>query len=119
MVNMGAIKMCTLIHGKTYAERFQRLLDLTRLLTGNKEIEVDESVYTSEKQTGSKNRALAYLLQSNGLLNDNVEEVLDCYFKCCSIRVNSMDLASALSLQTGAGCRIRRSGSSRCALRIM
>ena len=94
MVNMGAIKMCTLIHGKTYAERFQRLLDLTRLLTGNKEIEVDESVYTSEKQTGSKNRALAYLLQSNGLLNDNVEEVLDCYFKCCSIRVNSMDLAN-------------------------
>ena len=86
--------MCTLIHGKTYAERFQRLLDLTRLLTGNKEIEVDESVYTSEKQTGSKNRALAYLLQSNGLLNDNVEEVLDCYFKCCSIRVNSMDLAN-------------------------
>lgn len=94
MVNMGAIKMCTLIHGKTYEERFQRLLELTRLLAGNKEIEVDESVYTSEKQTGSKNRALAYLLQSNGLLNDNVEEVLDCYFKCCSIRVNSMDLAN-------------------------
>lgn len=94
MVNMGAIKMCTLIHGKTYAERFQRLLDLTRLLAGNSEIEIDRSVYTSEKQTGSKNRALAYLLQSNGLLNDNVEEVLDCYFKCCSIRVNSMDLAN-------------------------
>ena len=30
MVNMGAIVMCSLIHGSSYAERFQRLLELTR-----------------------------------------------------------------------------------------
>ena len=81
MVNMGAIVMCTLIRGATYEERFQRLLELTRKLAGDESIGVDEAVYRSEKSHGSKNRALAYLLKSYGLLEDDVEEVLDCYFR--------------------------------------
>lgn len=93
MVNMGAIAMCSLLKGKDYGERFQRLLELTRTLANDPEIKLDESVYLSEKRTGSKNRALAYLLKSYGLLEGDVEEVLDCYFKACSISVNSKDLA--------------------------
>ncbi|MCI9037471.1 MAG: glutaminase, partial [Oscillospiraceae bacterium] len=87
MVNMGAIVMCSLIHGSSYAERFQRLLELTRRLAGDGEISVDEAVYRSEKSHGSRNRALAYLLKSYGLLEGDVEEVLDCYFRACAIRV--------------------------------
>lgn len=93
MVNIGAIAMCTMIHGENYEERFDRLLDLTRRLAGNPEIAVDEAVYLSEKRTGSKNRALAYLLKTYGMINDEVEDVLDCYFRACSIRVNCADLA--------------------------
>ena len=93
MVNMGAIAMCSLIKGASYEERFQRLLELTRSLAGDPDICLDEAVYQSEKRTGSKNRALAFLLKSYGLLQDDVEEVLDCYFKACSISVNSKDLA--------------------------
>ena len=93
MVNMGAIAMCSLIKGASYEERFQRLLDLTRTLAGDPNICLDEAVYQSEKRTGNKNRALAFLLKSYGLLQDDVEEVLDCYFKACSISVNSKDLA--------------------------
>ena len=93
MVNMGAIAMCSLIKGKDYAERFQRLLELTRTLAGNPEIQLDEAVYLSEKQTSSKNRALAFLLKSYGLLEDDVEDVLDFYFRACSISVNCRDLA--------------------------
>lgn len=61
MVNMGAIAMCTLIKGETYDEKFNRLLELTRKLADNPKIELDEAVYLSEKRTGNKNRALAYL----------------------------------------------------------
>ena len=93
MVNMGAIAMCTMIKGENYDERFQRLLDLTRRLAGNPEIELDEAVYLSEKRTGNKNRALAYLLKSYGLIEDDVEDVLNCYFKACSIKVTCKDLA--------------------------
>lgn len=93
MVNMGAIVMTTLIKGENYQERFDRLLDLTRKLANNPEIDVDEEVYLSEKATGNKNRALAFLMRSCGLLDGDVEEVLDCYFRACSIRVDCRDLA--------------------------
>lgn len=94
MVNMGAILMCTLIKGGDYTERFSRLLGLTRHLAGNPDITVDEKVYLSEKRTGSKNRALAFLLKTYGLIDGDVEDVLDCYFRACSIRVNCRDLAN-------------------------
>ena len=94
MVNMGAIAMCSLIKGDTYEEKFQRLLELTRTLAGDKDIYMDEAVYLSEKRTGNKNRALAFLLKSHGLLDDEVEDVLDCYFKACSISVTAKDLAT-------------------------
>lgn len=93
MVNMGAICMCTLIKGDTYQEKFERLLQLTRRLAGNDSICLNETVYRSEKATGSKNRALAYLLKTYGMIRDDVEEVLDCYFRACSIQVCCADLA--------------------------
>ena len=93
MVNMGAIVMCSLIHGRSYEERFQRLLELIRRIVGGGEVTIDEAVYRSEKSHGSKNRALAYLLKSQGLLEDDVEEVLDCYFRACSIQVDCKALA--------------------------
>ena len=94
MVNMGAIAMFSLIKGETYDEKFQCLLQLTRKLAGNQDITYDEAVYRSEKATGNKNRALAFLLKSHGLLEGGVEEVLDCYFKACSISVTAKDLAN-------------------------
>ena len=93
MVNMGAIAMCALIKGDTYEEKFRRLLDLTRQLAGDPTIEIDEAVYLSEKATGNKNRALAYLLKTHGLLQDEVEDVLDCYFRACSISVTCENMA--------------------------
>ena len=93
MVNMGAIAMSGLIKGDGPEEKFARLLELTRTLAGNPDIEMDEAVYRSEKATGNKNRALAYLLKSYGLMDGEPEEVVDCYFRACSISVSCRDLA--------------------------
>ena len=93
MVNMGAIMLGTLIHGETYHEKFERVLELTRTLAGNPDIQIDEAVYQSEKSWGNKNRALAYLLKANGMIEDDVEDVLDCYFRACSISITCKDLA--------------------------
>ena len=93
MVNAGAILMCQLVGGETYDQRFARLLGFIRRLAANEKIDLDEEVYHSEKATGSKNRALAYLLKAHGLLHGDVEELLDCYFRACSIRVSAADLA--------------------------
>ena len=93
MINTGAIALCTLISGDTYSEKFSRLLALTRRLTDDPFIDIDHSVYHSEKLTGNKNRALAYMLTAYNMISDPVEEILDCYFKACSISVNCIDLA--------------------------
>ena len=93
MINTGAIALCTLIDGDSYDEKFDRLLELTRQLAGNPDLSVDESVYMSEKETGNKNRALAYMLKAYGMIHDPVEDILDCYFKACSILVDCRDLA--------------------------
>ena len=93
MINTGAIALCTLIHGSSYAEKLQRLLALAQKLAGNPTLAVDQAVYQSEKATGSKNRALAYMLTAYGMISDPVEEILDCYFQACSISVNCRDLA--------------------------
>ena len=110
MVNMGAIVMCTLIKGETYDEKFNRLLSLTRELADNPEIDIDMAVYESEKKWGNKNRALAYLLKSNGMLDDDVEEVLDCYFKACSISVTCKDLANIGFILANRGKRLAKRG---------
>jgi len=93
MINTGAIALCSLIKGKDYEEKFRRLLNLARKMADNPNLEVDENVYLSEKLTGNKNRALAYMLKAYGMLEDNVEDVIDCYFKACSIKARSTDLA--------------------------
>ena len=93
MINAGAIALCTLIDGKTYDEKFSRLLSMVKKLADNPKLEVNEDVYTSEKTTGSKNRALAHMLKAYGMIDGDVENILDCYFKACSVMANSIDLA--------------------------
>ncbi len=93
MINAGAIALCTLIEGKSYAEKFERLLNLTRQMSGNPNLTIDENVYLSEKATGNKNRALAYMLKAYGMIEADVEDVLDCYFRACSVKVSALELS--------------------------
>lgn len=92
MINSGAILTTSLIHGNG-DEKFNRLLELIRNILEDNTINYNKEVYKSEKKTGDKNRAIAYLLKNNGLIKGDVEEILDAYFKQCSIEVNCIDLA--------------------------
>ena len=99
MVNIGAIAVCGMVRGKDNEERLARLLDFTRKITDNPQLEIDRHVYHSELETGNKNRALAYLLKNNGMIYGSVEELLHVYFAMCSVKVNCRDLANmALTL---------------------
>ena len=91
MVNSGAILTTSLILGDG-EEKFQRLLEFLRNITGNPKLSYNEEVYLSEKATGNKNRALAYLMKSRNFLEGDVENVLDTYFKQCAIEVTTEDL---------------------------
>jgi glutaminase len=55
--------------------------------------EIDRDVWASERKTGNRNRAIAYLMLSRGIVDDRVEETLDLYFAQCSVLVTTDDLA--------------------------
>ncbi len=92
MVNSGAIACSGLIHeaeGKNAAEYIR--LALGRF--AGRELDVDESVFASERLTGDRNRAIAYLLRNYGIIKGDVGTVLDVYFRQCSVLVTARDLA--------------------------
>lgn len=93
MMNLGAIQTTSLIKGLG-DEKFQRILEFFRLISKNPKLDYSREVYMSESQTGNRNRAMAYLLKSKGLLEGQVEDVLDTYFKQCSIEVTTEDLSN-------------------------
>ncbi len=93
MINAGAIALCPLIKGENADEKFERLISLARKISGNNRLSLNENVYLSERATGNKNRALAYMLKAYGMLDCDVEPVLEVYFKACSINVSATDLA--------------------------
>lgn len=102
LINAGAIACLTLIKGRTMREKYERVLEFTRLLGGNPDIALDEEIYLSEKTTAARNRALTYYMQSTGVIEGDVEEILDAYFRTCSILVDCADLARiALVYATG------------------
>ena len=93
MINAGAIVTTSLIKGSSLEEKEERMLQFFRRLANNDSIGINYEVYKSEKLTGDRNRAMAYLLKNDGFIDGDVEEVLDLYFKQCSIEIDCVDLA--------------------------
>jgi glutaminase len=94
MVNAGAIATTSLIKGSGPTERLNRMLDMFRRYIGrDRDVFVDISAFTSERSTGHRNRAMAYLMLNFGMIDRNIEEALDLYFQQCAVIVNCQDLA--------------------------
>ena len=60
-------------------------------------------MYRSELETGDRNRALAYLMRNAGSLREPVDEVLEVYFRQCSLLVTSGDLAAMAATLANGG----------------
>jgi glutaminase len=91
-INAGAIATTSLIKGGDPTARLNRLLDLFGRYFGRK-VQVDMSVFMSERTTGHRNRAIAYLMLNFGMIPNNVDQILDLYFQQCSILGNCRDVA--------------------------
>ena len=92
MVNAGAIACAGLVNGTDPTDKFNHILETFNAYAG-RDLDVDMSVFTSEKTTGHRNRSIAYLMLNFGMISDQVDETLDLYFKQCSILSNARDLA--------------------------
>lgn len=92
MINAGAIAMSGSVSGNNADERISHIMEKFALLTGHP-LNIDDDVFQSEKSTGHRNRAIAHLLLNAGIIDCDPDEVLDVYFKQCSINVDCRDLA--------------------------
>ena len=90
--NAGAIATTSLIKGDDPTMRLNRLLEMFSNYFGRR-ASTDMSVFMSERSTGHRNRAIAYLLLNFGVIPERVDQILDLYFQQCSVVGTCRDLA--------------------------
>src|SRR5258708_17451191 len=92
MVNAGAIACSGLIHQVVGPAAFDCIREKLSQFAG-RELGVDDSVHRSEAITGNRNRAIAWLLRNYSVVKDDVDAVLNTYFRQCAVLVTARDLA--------------------------
>ncbi len=92
MINAGAIATTGLINGVDSEEKLDRILRRFEDYVGHP-VTIDKEVYASERDTGHRNRAIAHLLRNADIIEGVPEDVVDLYFRQCSINVTAQDLA--------------------------
>ncbi len=91
MINSGALTISSLLVPEY---TFKQMMEFTRRLCLDPEIRMDEAVFQSEMDHLSRNRAIAYLLESKGIIETGVEESLKLYTQMCSLSVTAESLAN-------------------------
>src|SRR3981081_1485860 len=92
MVNAGAITCTGLIREAKGDGAFEYIRQALSRFAG-RELDVDEAVFTSETATGDRNRAIAYLLRTSHVIKQDVNAVLETYFRQCAVLVTARDIA--------------------------
>ncbi|NUM81619.1 glutaminase A [bacterium] len=94
-INAGAIAVTSLIEGASAAEKFDRLLEFIKKISGNFDLTMDETIYRSEYQTSHRNRAVGHFMKHFGKIDGDVDAAVDAYFRQCSIVMTCEELAHA------------------------
>lgn len=100
LINSGALAICGLLVKEL---SFQDILRYSRKVCNDAGIVLNESVYESEIKTCSRNRSIAYLLESKGIINGDVDDILRFYTKCCSMDVTAESLATMARILSNDG----------------
>jgi glutaminase len=125
MVNAGALVTSDLVRGSHPDEKLARILAILRLYAANQDLEVDQATFQREMRGADRNRATAYLMRSQDMLEGNVETILGLYLQQCSVMVTCRDLAvMAATLANGCvnpltGERVMSRGLVRDVLSVM
>ncbi|TVQ59707.1 MAG: glutaminase A [Phycisphaerales bacterium] len=106
LVNAGAIAIAGLLGGDDPTDRLNRALDAIALYIGERP-SVDMGVFISERTTADRNRSIAYLMRNFGRLEGDLDQTLDLYFQMCSVRVNTVQLATMAATLANAGVNPR------------
>lgn len=101
-INAGALVTTDMLIG-VETDPKRAVLDLVGRALGESDVGFNGSVARSEIATAGRNRSLAYLMQSFGNLESDVEILLDVYCHHCSIEMTLTQLAKAFSFLSTDG----------------
>ena len=93
MINAGALAITSMLEGKDNEEKMERILHFVREITDNPTINYSSKVADSELETAYLNRSLCYYMKQNGIIDCDIEELMDLYTRQCAVEVNCIDLA--------------------------
>ena len=93
MVNAGALVTTDLVRGASGERKLERLLGVMQVCAGDADLRVDERTSARELRHADRNRATAYLMRAEGMLDGDVEELLALYLHQCSVQVTCAQLA--------------------------
>ncbi|MBA2443466.1 MAG: glutaminase A, partial [Rubrobacter sp.] len=117
MVNAGALATTNLVlggHGPNAC--MERILATLRRYAANERLRVDERIFAAQMRDTDRNRAIAYLMRSHGMISGDVEETLELYLKQCSVCVTTRDLGVMAATLAG-GCTNPETGERALAAR--
>lgn len=102
LINAGAIVICDVLISHLKNPE-QDLIQFIQRVSGIDHIYYSEAIARSEKSTGYRNTALVNLMRSYGNIHNHTEDVMDLYFKLCSIEMNCRELARTFLFLAGYG----------------
>lgn len=104
LINAGAIVVTdTIVRHFGHRGALDAILSFVRRRARSDDIGIDEDIADSEAATGYRNAALANFLKGFGNLENAVADVLDVYFRQCSISVTCRELATSLLYLANSG----------------
>ena len=95
-INAGAIVTADSIVSIYKKNTFDTILDFIKKTSNDETISYDEEIFESELANGFRNFALINMIKSFNNINNNIDEVIDTYFKQCSIMMNCSQLAKSM-----------------------
>ncbi|KQC29407.1 glutaminase [Flagellimonas eckloniae] len=102
LINAGAIVVCDILISNLKNPKSE-FLEYVQSIANDPSINYDEKVAKSEKETGFRNYAAAYLIKSFKNLENDVETVLDFYCYSCSIRMSCEQLVKVFYIFMNRG----------------
>ncbi len=103
MVNAGALVTTDLVRGHNPERKVERIVDVMRACAGEEKLEVDQRTFERELRTADRNRATAYLMRAEEMLDGDVEQLLALYLRQCSVHVTCAQLA-VMAATLAHGC---------------
>ena len=95
-INAGAIVTADSLVSIYKKNTFDTILDFIKKTSNDETIVYDEEIFKSELAHGFRNFALINMIKSFNNINNNIDEVIDTYFKQCSIMMNCSQLAKSM-----------------------